>query len=267
MGKDHIYKNGIEGISLKEHSAVARLAKKYLLEGSQGSEGNNFDRVLNQWFQLEEEEAQEIGVTLIGVLNRLNLDNPTILKRAESPRYLQIIKKTLRNWSFSESKEKISFIRNLLVNAVTLKLVPDNVLKLFIDWVDKYSDEHLAIIREIKNHPGITRRKIWAHLYNEIPDEDSAEADLYKLIILDLTTGHVIRQRREKDYYGKFVKPRKTQKNKPFKTSQFTSAFDDEKGYELTELGKQFAKYTMEEHITLEKQSQKESYQRNQLVH
>lgn len=266
MVKSH----GRERTNLREHSMVGRLARGYLLQGTQGDEGSNFDRVLNEWFQLEEEEAQEMGVTLIGVLNRFNLDSLKIRKRVESPQYLQLIKKVLRNWSFSESKEKITFIRNLLVNAANLELVPDNVIKLFIDWVAKYSEEHLAIIQEIKNNPGVTRKEIWIRLYKDIPPEDSAEADLYKFIILELTTGHLIRQRREKDYSGRFVKqkqPLKRKKDFGEQSQQITSAFDDEKKYELTELGNQFTKYTMEDRSTVSKQSQKESYQRNQLLH
>ena len=52
--------------------------------------------------------------------------------------------------------------------------------------------------------------------------------------------GSVIRQHRETNYYGQFVK------KGPVKQSPsgvLKSAFDDEEGYELTELGKQFVHY------------------------
>jgi hypothetical protein len=76
--------------------------------------------------------------------------------------------------------------------------------------------------------------------------EDSAEADLFKLLIHDLSTGHVIRQHRQVDYYGNFIKS--APKKRAGTVSQvMASAFDDEKQYELTELGKQFVHYTMNE--------------------
>ena len=83
-------------------------------------------------------------------------------------------------------------------------------------------------------------------MHGSIVREDSAEADLFKLLIHDLSTGHVIRQHRQKDYDGKFIKetPRpRTQAG----TSTLTSAFEDEKKYELTELGVQFVRYTMDD--------------------
>ena len=75
--------------------------------------------------------------------------------------------------------------------------------------------------------------------------EDSAEADLYKLLIRDLSTGEIVRQHREKDYYGNYIKQApKPRSQSPSQT--LTSAFDNEKQYELTELGTQFVRYTME---------------------
>lgn len=75
--------------------------------------------------------------------------------------------------------------------------------------------------------------------------EDSAEADLFKLLIHDLSTGHVIRQHREKDYYGNYLKQPKRARGPASPT--MTSAFEGEKQYELTELGVQFVRYTMED--------------------
>ena len=55
---------------------------------------------------------------------------------------------------------------------------------------------------------------------------------------------YVIRQHREVDYYGRFVKP---QIKRSTKSNTYASALDEEKQYELTELGKQFVHYTMNE--------------------
>jgi hypothetical protein len=76
--------------------------------------------------------------------------------------------------------------------------------------------------------------------------EDSAEADLFKLLIRDLSTGSIIRQIRDKDYAGNFLrKPAlKRRKGTPAPTTM-ESAFEDTKGYELRELGQQFVYYAM----------------------
>jgi hypothetical protein len=55
----------------------------------------------------------------------------------------------------------------------------------------------------------------------------------------------VIRQHREKDYNGNWIK--KTRPPRRGAHSQtLKSAFDDEEEYELTELGTQFVRYTVE---------------------
>ena len=61
--------------------------------------------------------------------------------------------------------------------------------------------------------------------------------------------GGVIRQHRQTDYAGKFIKKAKT-KYSTGSTGTYKSAFDDNESYELTELGKQFVHYTMNEVVT-----------------
>lgn len=85
---------------------------------------------------------------------------------------------------------------------------------------------------------------MWAQLHGGGVREDSAEADLFKLVVQDLSVGHVIRQQRPKDPSGRFFKQR-TRKTKT--TAYIKSAFDAEKGYEVTAMGRQFVHYTMNE--------------------
>lgn len=106
---------------------------------------------------------------------------------------------------------------------------------MFIKWIGTYSELHFAVIKFIYRNPGSTRKIIWLDVHGSLVREDSAEADLYKLLIRDLSTGEVVRQHREKDYYGRYVK--ETPKPRGQASQTLTSAFDDEKKYELTELG------------------------------
>jgi hypothetical protein len=59
--------------------------------------------------------------------------------------------------------------------------------------------------------------------------------------------GGVIRQHREKDYYGNFIKKQTKPAPKGQGSKTMVSAFDTSEGYELTELGKQFVHYAMQE--------------------
>jgi hypothetical protein len=65
-------------------------------------------------------------------------------------------------------------------------------------------------------------------------------------LIRDLSTGGVIRQHRETDYHGNFIKKyNPTRKGSGSETMK--SAFDNEEEYELTQLGQQFVHYAMTE--------------------
>jgi len=206
-----------------------------------------FNRIFTAWLKLQEDEIREIGMTIFEVMSRLDRNDEEVRTRIESPEYLKIVKKCFRDWSAAESEEKRVLIRNLLSNAAASKICSDDVVRMFVKWIDMYSEPHFAVIRCIFKTPGSTRQEIWTSIHGADVREDSAEADLFKLLIHDLSTGHVIRQHREKDYYGNFVKREPQRRGRGEASRLMTSAFDDDKQYELTELGKQFVHYTMNE--------------------
>jgi hypothetical protein len=174
---------------------------------------------------------------------RLDLQDKKIIERIESQEYQSLMRKAFRDWSGAESEEKRIFIRNILSNIAATDLVSDDVIKLFIDWIDLYSEFHFKVISVIYNTNGITRAGIWEKMNKPRVREDSADADLFKLLIRDLSTGGVIRQFRQVDYQGRYLKTGKTSTSNASNTIE--SAFDDTKSYELTQLGKQFVHYAM----------------------
>ena len=197
------------------------------------------------WLGLQEEAMREMGITILEVATRIDLDDPEVKARAESPDFVAIVRKALRNWGAAESEEKRKLIRNLLANAASCKLTTDDVVKLFIEWIAKYSEIHFKVIRIVHQNPGFTRADMWGKLHGVRVREDSAEADLFSHVIHDLSLGGVIRQERETDEDGNFLKrpvPRRRVRNPMMK-----SRFDAEKPYELTALGRQFVHYTMNE--------------------
>lgn len=212
------------------------------------AESDHFKRVLHAWIKLQEDEMREIGITLAEVMSRLDLNDLIVLERIESLPYLSLIKKAFRDWSAAESEEKRQLIRNLLVNAASTKMTEDDIVRLFIEWIGKYSETHFKVIRDVYKNPGATRGETWQRLNGRQVREDSAEADLFKLLVHDLSVGRIIRQHRETDYNGNFVKKRAALRKSG--TSTMTSAFDDEKSYALTELGRKFVHYTMTEATT-----------------
>jgi hypothetical protein len=121
----------------------------------------------------------------------------------------------------------------------------DDVVKLFLDWLDLYSEFHFEVIGAIYNNAGITRGGVWRKLGRATVREDSSEADLFRLLFRDLSTGGIVRQHRETDYAGNFIAKRTPQPTRRGETKTMKSAFDNEEQYELTALGQQFVHYAM----------------------
>ncbi len=212
------------------------------------SDAEHVTNVLKQWLQMLEDELREKGKTIAEVVARLDMQDEKIRERIESPEYQALLKKAFRNWSSVDSEFKRRRVRNILANAAAAHPASDDVVKLFLDWIDDYSDFHFEVIAEVYRRPGITRGEMWDNLDRPQVREDSAEADLFKLLIRDLSTGGVIRQHRDTDHVGNFINRRPAPRSKLGQAPRTAkSAFDETEPYELTELGKQFVHYAMNE--------------------
>ena len=205
---------------------------------------------LKAWIQMLECEMREKQRVITEIITRIDLQNEEIAKRVRSDEYQQLMRKAFRNWAGAESLRKQDYIRNVLSNAASATLVSDDVISLFIEWLQKYSEFHFAVIGAIFNHTGSTRSDIWQRLGRQPVREDSADADLFKLLMRDLSTGGVIRQERPTDYAGNFIKKTPPKTRGPVSRTT-TSAFDDEDVYVLTALGQQFVHYAMTELVPM----------------
>jgi hypothetical protein len=198
-----------------------------------------------QWLEEHKKKMNILSETIFEVVARLNEFSDEIDERLESEEYLQIVKKSFRILEDSDTIEKRDLVRKLLTNAGAQKLVHDDLIRLFLSWINLYHEVHFSIIGAIYKETGLTRFDIWQELNGASVREDSSDADLYKLIFRDLSTGGIIRQHKQTDYYGNFVKQPSRKNSNPSRVLK--SAFDDQETYELTELGKQFVHYTMTE--------------------
>ena len=192
-----------------------------------------------------QDELREKEETIIEILARLDLQDEEISARVKSKEYQSLLKKTFRDWSGAESEEKRVYIRNILSNAAASQVSSDDVVRMYIDWISQYSEMHFHVIAAIYNSDGITRGQIWRKIGKGQVREDSADADLYKLLFRDLSTGGVIRQHRAVDGFGNFIPKQPRRRPKGSGPKPPVSAFDENEGYELTSLGRQFVHYAM----------------------
>jgi len=205
------------------------------------------DNLVEQWILDHHQRLQFLRQTLDQMASRLERFGEEIDDRIHSEQYLALVRKTFRQWDEADTDEKRRLLVQLITNAAGTRICSDDIVRLFLDWLDTYHEAHLAVIREIQKNQGPTRYDIWVAVYGEpVPRDDSAEADLYKMLIRDLNIGGVIRQPRESDRQGRFLRKPRTPRRVAASTSM-ESAFEDTKQYVLTELGSQFVHYAMTE--------------------
>lgn len=205
------------------------------------------DSLQGQWLEEHQAKLVELQKFISEVSNRFEALGEQIEERIESPEYLALVRLAVRVWDESATEEKRRYTANVLVNSAGTRVCSDDVVRLFIHWLDLYHEAHFAVIREVFEYPGSTKFDVWTELYGDLVREDSAEADLYRLLFRDLSSGGVLRQARDVDQMGRFMKKRPEKKPRGSAPITMESAFEGTKKQVLTELGKQFVHYTMNE--------------------
>jgi hypothetical protein len=88
--------------------------------------------------------------------------------RIESPEYLGLVRKAFREWDQADTQEKRELIVQLITHAAaSTRICSDDILRLFLDWIEQYHEAHFAVIREIYKNPSPTRYDIWVAVYGK----------------------------------------------------------------------------------------------------
>jgi len=199
------------------------------------------------WLEEHKQKIADLGQTLTEIFGRLDGFGDEIKDRLESKEYLSLVRRVFRSWDVADTQDKRQMLKKLITNAGAIKLCPDDLIRLFANWIDQYHEAHFLVIKEIFKARRAARGQIWDRIHDKRPREDSAEADLFKYLIRDLSTGGVIRQERSVDYAGRFIKKDTQAHSHDASSRLMESAFENTKPYVLTELGKQFVHYVMED--------------------
>mgnify|MGYP001592689444 CR=1 FL=1 len=204
------------------------------------------NQLLYLWVKEHEGKLKEFGTTLNLLFGRFESFGDQIKERIESDEYITLVRKTFRLWDQAETLEKREMLRKVIANAGGLTIAQDDLIRMFLEWINKYHEFHFAVIREVQKAgaDGITRAEIWSRIRGERPQDNSSEANLFTLLISDLSLGEVITQFREVNSEGQRMR-QKGQKRSSSSTMQ--SPFEDTKPYVLTGLGTEFVHYVMEE--------------------
>ncbi len=203
-----------------------------------------YKKLMYLWVREHEEKLKEVFEMLAQIFTRFESFGNSVTARIESVEYLTLVRTTFRIWDKAETLEKKEMLKKLVTNAGALEIAEDDLIRLFLEWIDKYHEFHFMVIREVYKTPNITRAQIWLGLRDDFPREDSADAHLYKLLINDLSLGEVIFQVKGVTPDGQYLKNR-PQKRNPSQVHQ--TVFDDTKPYALTSLGMKFVHYVMDD--------------------
>ncbi|MEI9948249.1 MAG: hypothetical protein WDO74_04545 [Pseudomonadota bacterium] len=210
------------------------------------SEQQGLNDLHRRWLEEHDARLAEVKDTVRQIEDRVESFGQDARERLNSDEYLSLARKGFRVWDRSETRDKRDLVRKVLTNAACSRVVSDDFVQRFIEWIDSYNELHFHVIRCVYKQPHITRRGIWQEIHGDAVREDSAEADLFKLLIRDLSTGGVLRQYRPTDAWGNFVK-QPAQRSSRTGITTTKSAFDDEEPYVLTELGGHFVSYALNE--------------------
>jgi len=245
---EQVFLAGVSGVHWVGTLLTAGLALKA------GGDQVEIDGLLRAWLDKHSVKLRLLEEALAALNARLEMLGD-VTERVESDEYLSIVREAFRVWDEAETEEKRQYVGHLIGNAAGQNIVSDDVVRLFVEWVRTYHEIHFSVIRAIYKRPHSTRRQIWIqqpHSQGKIPREDSAEADLFRLVIRDLSTGGVIRQRREVDRNGNFVRQPATRRPRGTPApATLESSFDDDDEYVLTALGDAFVRYTIEDLVPL----------------
>ncbi len=207
----------------------------------------NANELQRLWLEEHKEKTKRLGATLADIFMRLDHFGDEVQQRIESPEYLALVGKAFRSWDEADTQDKKQMLKRLITNAGAIKLCPDDLVRLFLHWIEQYHETHFVVIKEIYRRHEITRAELWDNIHGPRPREDSSEADLFRYLIRDLSTGGVIRQARETDTDGRFLKKETRGQSHQNPSRVMESAFEKTKRYVLTELGKKFVHYVMED--------------------
>jgi hypothetical protein len=244
-GKSHKYARFVVAALSSIPWVGGFIAASASLTAEREQEGIN--ELQRMWLEEHKKKIKELNATLSDIFIRLDNFGDDVKQRIESPEYLALVKKAFRSWDEADTETKKQMFKKLITNAGAINLCPDELIRLFLHWIEQYDETHFIVIKEIYRHPNITRAQIWNNIHNVRPREDSSEADLFRYLIRDLSTGGVIRQARETDMSGHFIKRDTRGQSHQSASRLMESAFEDTKPYVLTELGKKFVHYVMED--------------------
>lgn len=109
------------------------------------------DSLQTQWLQEHHEKILALKKDLEMIQGRFEALGEGIEARLQSDEYLGIVRKAFRLWDEADTKEKRGYTANLVVNSAGTRVCSDDVVRLFMDWLDLVVSEILCAEVGLRN--------------------------------------------------------------------------------------------------------------------
>ncbi len=101
-----------------------------------------------EWLEEHHKKLERLKITLGEIEARFQTLGNSIEERIESEEYLQLVRKAFRVWDAADTDEKRQYVANLVTNSGGTRLCPDDLVRLFIDWLALYHESHFSVVRK-----------------------------------------------------------------------------------------------------------------------
>ena len=93
--------------------------------------------IQRQWLETYASKLLDLGQMLADITTRLDHFGDEVQERIESEEYLGIVQSGFRAWDRAETQEKKDLLSKLLSNAGATNIAPDDLVRIFIEWIDQ----------------------------------------------------------------------------------------------------------------------------------
>src|SRR6266542_713089 len=122
-----------------------------LIGASAGLYGEHDQEKVNslqrKWLEEHSERLRDVAAAIDEVTGRLDQFGEEVKERIESEEYLSIVRKAFRAWDAADTKEKRRLVQKLLAHAGGSRITSDDVVRLFVEWIERHHAAHFAVPR------------------------------------------------------------------------------------------------------------------------
>jgi hypothetical protein len=68
-------------------------------------------------------------------------------ERLNDEHYLALVRQGFKTWNDANTESKKEYVRRTLTNAATTKLCSDDLIRLFLQWIENCDETHIKVIR------------------------------------------------------------------------------------------------------------------------